>query len=94
MGSEARDILLTGERPLSTLQRHPSRPVRLAACHALFALVLAFPNRLAPLLEHALQQLMSAHAIAEQQPKEREKALDAVQALLPLPYPRLGLGLG
>lgn len=79
MGSEARDILLTGERPLSTLQRHPSRPVRLAACHALFALVLAFPNRLAPLLEHALQQLMSAHAIAEQQPKEREKALDAVQ---------------
>ena len=76
------------------MQRHPSRAVRLAACHCLFALALAFPSRLAPLLEHALQQLMGANAIADEQPKEREKALDAVQALLPLPYPRLGLGLG
>ena len=80
VAAEARDQLLGGERPLSSLQRHPSRAVRLAACHCLFALALAFPNRLAPLLEHALQQLMAAHAIAEEQPTERDKALDAVQA--------------
>ena len=94
VAAEARDLLLGGERPLSSLQRHPSRAVRLAACHCLFALALAFPSRLAPLLEHALQQLMGANAIADEQPNEREKALDAVQALLPLPCPRLRLGLG
>ena len=80
VAAEARDQLLGGERPLSSLQRHPSRAIRLASCHCLFALALAFPNRLAPLLEHSLQQLMAAHAIADEQPKEREKALDAVQA--------------
>ena len=80
VAAEARDQLLGGERPLSSLQRHPSRAIRLASCHCLFALALAFPSRLAPLLEHSLQQLMAAHAIADEQPKEREKALDAVQA--------------
>ena len=77
VAAEARDLLLQGDRPLLTLIAHPTRIVRLAVCHCLWALVLSFPVYLAPLLNVTLNQMRVNHAsLTQAAPKAADAAAD------------------
>ena len=59
----ARDALLQGERSILMLVEHPkSSEVRTAACVCLWALVIAFPQQLAGMLNSTMNALRKEHA--------------------------------
>lgn len=80
VAADARDLLLQGERPLLSLAASPVRQLRLAACACLWALVLAFPSHLAPLLNVSLNRLRAAaaEAAAAKEGAPREAATAAL----------------
>ena len=56
VATATRDTLLQGERSLLLLVEHPASAVRTAACACLWALILAFPNQLAGLLNASINR--------------------------------------
>lgn len=73
-------LIPQGERPLLTLVTLPTRATRLAACQCLWAVAVAFPLQLAPLLNQTLIRLRSTAATASASSRGTSK--DATETLL------------